>query len=185
VVSGGQIVTNHLVKIVHGPGGVLYRQIVTVHGRSLVSVSGGAGRLVYLALAVLVGVFVWRRPQPPVRLVWLAAAVLAGRCVFEAVMTPYYLAPPLLLIVVVAATHRRVLRLWVAIAAGTAASVYAYQFVSPWLWWGPIVVLMGVALCCGYPPLGRDGGPEGPESAGIDGPVVSSEAVAAPAESRA
>ena len=37
------------------------------------------------------------------RLLWLAGSVLAARCFFEAVMTPYYLTPPLVLLLVLAA----------------------------------------------------------------------------------
>ena len=69
----------------------------------LVFVSGGPGRMLDVVLAVLLGIFVWRRPQSPVVVLWVAAAILASRCFFEPVMTPYYLAPPLILGVVMAA----------------------------------------------------------------------------------
>ena len=69
--------------------------------------AAGPGRTVYLVLAVLAGLYVWRRPQDPVRLLWLAGVVLGARCYFEAVMTPYYLTPPLILLLVLAARRGR------------------------------------------------------------------------------
>ena len=80
---------------------------VTAALRPLLQVSAGPGRTVYLVLAVLAGLYVWRRPPDPVRLLWLAGVVLAARCAFEAVMTPYYLAPPLFLLLVLASAAGR------------------------------------------------------------------------------
>ena len=80
-----------------------------------VVVTGGLGRSLYTILAVLAGIYVWRRPQTQMRLLWLAAAILSARCFFEAVMCPYYLAPPLFLALVTVARSNRP-RFWSAVA---------------------------------------------------------------------
>ena len=116
----------------------------------LVIVAAGPGRTLYLIVAVLAGLFVWRRPQAPLRLLWLAATILAARCFFEAVMCPYYLAPPLVLaLVLVARTNRP--RFGGAVAIAIATSVYAYLHFSPWVWWVPVVVGLSAVLAIGYP----------------------------------
>jgi hypothetical protein len=120
-----------------------------------VEVSGGPGRLVYLALAVVVGFYVWRHPQEPVQLLWLAAAVLSARCMFEAVMTPYYLAPPLILTLVVAA-HAGRWRFWSAGIVALATSVFAYFRFSPWMWWLPVVAGSVVVLVLAFPTMSLD-----------------------------
>jgi hypothetical protein len=106
--------------------------------------------MIDVVLAVLVGVYVWRRPQGPVGIAWLAAAVLASRCLFEAVMTPYYVAPPLmvaLLLVSISGGRRFVAASLLAVEI----SVYAYFHVEPWIWWLPIVGGLAVILVLGYP----------------------------------
>ncbi len=118
--------------------------------RHLTIVAGGPARLIYLALAVLVGVVVWRRPQTSVRLVWLAGLVLVGRCFFEAVMTPYYLAPPLILCLVLAARHstRRFIS---AVILALAVTVFAYFHLGSWVWWLCVVASMATIVVLAYP----------------------------------
>lgn len=118
--------------------------------RSAAEVSGGPGRMIDVALAVLVGVFLWRRPQTPIRVGWLAAAVLVSRCFFEAVMTPYYVVPPLILaLLLVSVRGGRRLAAASVLAAGMC--VYAYFHLAPWVWWSPIVVGLAAVLALGYP----------------------------------
>ena len=132
----------------HQAGGL--RTVVHTVRPHLDEVAGGPGRTLYVALAVLLGIYVWRRPQDPDRLLWLAGVVLAGRCCFEAVMTPYYVVPPLVLLLVLAArTGRR--RFVLAVAVGAALSYYAYEHLAPWVWWPPIVVGLVVLLALTYP----------------------------------
>jgi hypothetical protein len=127
--------------VVHSAPGYIIRPDV---------VAGGLGRTVYLLGAVLLGLFVWRRPQTPERLLWLAAAVLAARCAFEAVMCPYYLTPPLILALVVVGR-----RGWRALVPATILaleiSLFAYSNFSPWLWWIPVVTCLGLILALGFP----------------------------------
>jgi hypothetical protein len=123
---------------------------VRAHPHAAVLVSGGAGRAIEVVLALLVGVYVWRRPQPPHRLIWLAASCLGMRCFFEAVMTPYYLAPPLIAALIVASC-RGGKRFWAACLIALEISWFAYHNLSPWAWWLPIIVGMAAALALGFP----------------------------------
>jgi hypothetical protein len=134
---------------------------VTRHGHSVfaegtstihtsVMVAGGPGRLIDVVLALLCGLYVWRRPQSSTRLLWLMAAILASRLFFEAVMTPYYIAPPLFLGLVLAARQGGK-RLWAAGVLAIAITVFAYGHRSPWAWWLPILAALAVILALGYP----------------------------------
>jgi hypothetical protein len=118
--------------------------------RSVVLVSGGAGRLFEVLIAVLLGLYVWRRPQPPDRLIWLVAVCLGMRCLFEAVMTPYYLAPPLVLALAIA-SRQSGKKFWAACIVASEVTVFTYQRLSPWAWWLPVVLGMGLVLALGFP----------------------------------
>jgi hypothetical protein len=130
--------------------GHLVVESVASQVRNSVVVTGGLGRSLYLVVAVLLGVYVWRRPQSAVRLIWLAAAILAARCFFEAVMCPYYLAPPLFLALLMA-SRMSGRRFWAAVGLAVGVSVFAYFFLNPWLWWVPVVMGLGAVLALGYP----------------------------------
>jgi len=118
--------------------------------RTFEQVSGGAGRLIDVVLAVLVGIYVWRRPQPAVRILWLAAAVLASRCFFEPVMTPYYLAPPLIMSLIMV-SRQPGKRFWAAVILALEVTVFAYHHLNPWVWWLPVVAGLGAVVALGYP----------------------------------
>ena len=127
----------------------LHGEMVFIGARAVVhaplEVAGGPGRFVYLALAVLAGLAVWRNPPDPLRLLWLAAAVLAARCCFEAVMTPYYVTPPLVLLVVLAG-RTTTIRFVTSIALSLGISWFAYADLGPWEWWLPQVTGLGLIL---------------------------------------
>jgi len=133
----------------HGPGHLALAGVVP-GGHPMVLVAGGPGRLIDVIVALLFGLYVWRRPQPSVRLLWLAAAVLASRCCFEAVMTPYYLAPPLFLALVLA-SRQGFRRFWPAAIISLEVTVFAYHHLNPWVWWLPIVAGLAGILALGYP----------------------------------
>ena len=110
----------------------------------LVFVAGGPGRMIDAVLAVLLGVYVWRRPPSQLWLLWLGALVLASRCFFEPVMTPYYLAPPLFLGLILAARADHV-RFALASTLALEATVFAYFHLNPWIWWSIVVIsLVGI-----------------------------------------
>ncbi len=112
---------------------------------TMVFVSGGAARAAYVVAAVVVGLIVWRRPLPVRTLVWLVGVVLAARCAFEAVMTPYYLVPPLIVLLAVGA-RTSAARFAAAVAVGLATGWFAYLHLPPWQWWSPVV--LGMAAVC-------------------------------------
>ena len=174
--------------------GYSFHRVPTPH--SLVAVAGGPGRIIDVIVALAVGLYVWRRPQYPLRFLWLVAAVLASRCFFEAVMTPYYIAPPLILGLVLAARKGRVPFLTVSIIAGVL-TYFSYLHLGPWLWWAPIIVGLGIILALGFPldgPVPTRRPPtglfsdrfwnkpapsgEGPESLARDGPAALPQPVA-------
>jgi hypothetical protein len=142
--------TIHRSALVSGGLGHAAVKAVTVTGVPTLMVSGGPGRMIDVVLAFLLGVFVWRRPQPPIRLLWLAAVVLASRCFFEPVMTPYYLAPPLILCLIMLARQRGK-RFWPGAAIALETTVFSYHHLNPWIWWLPIVAGLIALLALGYP----------------------------------
>jgi hypothetical protein len=103
--------------------------------------------------AVLIGFFVWKKRPDAIGIIWLCGLALAMRCYFEPVMTPYYLAPPLIVALAVAASMGR-LRFGIATVFALADTVFSYYRFSPWLWWLPVAAMLTVVLACGYP--GRD-----------------------------
>jgi hypothetical protein len=69
--------------------------------------------------------------------------------VFEAVMDPYYLWPPLAIAFVLVA--RNTWRLWLAIVVTALLTWWSYRFLGPWQWWGPVVVMLGLLVGLTFP----------------------------------
>jgi hypothetical protein len=130
--------------------GKFVEETTAAHHHVAILVSGGAGRAVELVLALLVGLYVWRRPQPPDRLIWLAAACLGMRCLFEAVMTPYYLGAPFILAIAIASRQGNK-RFWATSVIAIETTVFAYHHLSPWVWWLPVVAGTAAILALGFP----------------------------------
>jgi hypothetical protein len=147
--SGPTLHSGSPVTLVHV--GNRFRLSVTPdHFQIPVVVSGGGGRIIDVVFALLVGVYIWRRPQDPVRLLWLATVVLASRCFFEPVMTPYYLAPPLILALVMVARMDRK-RFLAALVIVGEITYFSYRHLSPWRWWLPVVAGLVGVVALGYP----------------------------------
>jgi len=127
-------------------------------------VAAGPGRLISIALACGLGVYVWRRRPGQEQLVWLCCVALGLRCVFEAVMDPYYLWPPLALAFVLVV--RRWPRFAVACAASAALTWWSYRHIGPWEWWLPVVILLGVVVAAAWPATKR---PESQSETLVDG----------------
>ncbi len=113
------------------------------------TVAAGPGRLIAIFLAVVIGVYAYRRPPTPQAAVWLCGVALALRCVFESVMDPYYLWPPVALVFVLVVCDRR--RLAVAALATGVMTWWSYRFVGPWEWWLPVTVLLAVIVVAARP----------------------------------
>jgi len=113
-------------------------------------VAAGPGRLLAIGLAVLLGVYVYRHPPTPAKAIWLCCVALSLRCVFETVMDPFYLCPPLALGFVTVAGGR-----WRVVSASIGAVLltwWSYRSVGPWEWWLPMVLLLGVVVVSAMPP---------------------------------
>jgi hypothetical protein len=148
-----EVIRVHATQVSHAvlAGSGVFGVLVTkAHAGTETAVSGGPGRFLYFALAIGAGLFLWRRPQPAIRLFWIAAMVLGARCFFEAVMTPYYLAPPFILALAVASRSGG-RRFWTAVVVAVATSVFAYFRLGPWEWWLPVVTGAAVVVAMAYP----------------------------------
>ena len=124
------------------------------------SVSAGDSRLLDLVLALGIGLMAWRRRPSPAKLIWWSALALSLRCIFEPVMTPYYLVPPLIL-ALLASAENGLRRFVVAVTATVALTLVSYQRLGEWEWWLPVTGLLLVVLACGYP-VEEDGAGEDP-----------------------
>lgn len=143
-----------LIKLTHVhrvelPGGGVHFGFTYTHFLYGETVAAGPGRLVAIGLAVLLGVYAYRRRPSPNTIVWLCCVALGLRCVFEAVMDPYYLWPPLALAFVLVVQSR--FRLTLAVVASAGLIAWSYRDLGPWEWWVPIVVLLGVVIIAARP----------------------------------
>jgi hypothetical protein len=144
--------THRVVYPRFGHGVIDGRSIFTsqiVHSIAGEVVAAGPGRAISIALSVLIGVWSFRhRPSVP-QIVWLIALALSLRCVFESVMNPYYLWPPLAVLLILSARDWR--RLLISAATAAIMTVWSYRHTGPWSWWLPIVILLGVSLANAFP----------------------------------
>jgi hypothetical protein len=113
------------------------------------TVAAGPGRMIALGVAVLLGLYAYRHRPTRDQLVWLCCVALSLRCVFEAVMDPYYLWTPLAIAFVLVA--RNTWRLWLAIVVTALLTWWSYRFLGPWQWWGPVVVMLGLLVGLTFP----------------------------------
>ncbi len=120
-----------------------------LHTVSGETVAAGPGRLIAVALCIGLGIYVYRRRPSPTQVVWLCAVALALRCVFESVMDPYYLWPPLALAFVLAARSRW--RFGATSVLATAVTWYSYRHAGPWEWWLPVTLLLAAAVLLARP----------------------------------
>ena len=165
-------VTRHFAEVVSGGRTRFTSSVVTSRVGEIVA--AGPGRLVAIALSLVIGVWVYRRRPSPQVLIWWAATGLSLRCVFESVMNPYYLWPPLVLLVLAAATTTQ-WRFWFVVLDAAIVSVYSYHRTGPWMYWVPMMVLLGIALFVGRP--ARHGVDPSPPAGGSSELVLPPEAV--------
>jgi hypothetical protein len=113
------------------------------------TVAAGPGRLIAMGLAVLMGIYVFRHRPSREQIIWLCLVALSLRCVFEAVMNPYYLWPPLAIGLVLAARSRW--RFTLAVSTSAVLTWWSYRYLGPWEWWAPIVTMLGLVLAAASP----------------------------------
>jgi hypothetical protein len=113
------------------------------------TVAAGPGRLIAIGLSLLLGIWVYRHRPTPETIVWLCCVALSLRCVFEAVMNPYYLWPPLALAFVLVVRSRW--RFALAVVASVGLTWWSYRHLGPWEWWAPVVILLGLVVISARP----------------------------------
>jgi hypothetical protein len=84
------------------------------------------------------------------RLVWLAAVVMTGRCLFEAVMVPYYVMPALAL-ALIAGVHESQWRWLGAVAASSGVTVLTFWHANMWIYWLEMTALLATVLILTFP----------------------------------
>ena len=147
------------------------------------SVAAGPARALAVVLACGCGLAIWRRwrvarltaewsPDDLVELLWWTAAALTLRSVFEPVMVSYYVWPPLALALV--AASRDWWRLIPTTATATALTFLSQEsWRNPWVWWTPMVTLLGLTLFFSRPrharPAAAQALPEPGEQFAADG----------------
>ena len=136
---------------------------VTFLARPLSDGSVAAGPARALSVLVAIGCAVcirnrWRTerltgawsPRALAELLWWIAVALALRSVFEPVMVSYYVWPPLA--AALAAASRDWIRLVPATAAATVLTFLSQiSWRNPWMWWTPMVVVLGLTLLAARP----------------------------------
>jgi len=124
------------------------------------SVAAGPARALSIVVACGCALATWRRwrparlgewsPETLQELLWWVAFALALRSFFEPVMVSYYVWPPLAVALV--AASRSYLRL---LSAGVTAGVLTFlsqsSWRNPWVWWTPMVVVLGFTLLFAWP----------------------------------
>lgn len=113
-------------------------------------VAAGPGRLIGLVAACALGFIAARYRHDRLMIVWLAAAALAGRCLTEAVMDPYYVAPAIAL-ALVAVSSRSWRRCILVGAAGAALTVLTYYRPGIWWYWLEMAAAFAVMLVLSRP----------------------------------
>ncbi len=136
----------------HGAQGAHGVAAGTLGAHGALAVAAGPGRMLALAGAVLIGLLVARRRPPEATVVWLAALALSLRCVFEAVVDPYYLLPGLAVSLVVAARLGRA-QLAVGVALAAAATALSCRHAGPWAYYLPMAALLLATWAVGWPRL--------------------------------
>lgn len=119
-------------------------------------VYAGWPRSVGVMLACLVALGLARRVKSrggvdPFQLVWLMAVCLILRCVFESVVFPYYVVPPILFAVLAAAVRSRASLAVCIVASAAAAFVSTLRMGDHLLYWILVLCCLTVAAAAGMP----------------------------------
>ncbi len=125
------------------------------------SVAAGPARALAILVACGCALVTYRRwrtarlagawsPDDLAALLWWIAVALALRTVFEPVMVSYYVWPPLAVALVAAS------RDWIRLIPATVTAVVLTflaqgSWRNPWVWWTPVVVVLGLTLAAARP----------------------------------
>jgi hypothetical protein len=127
-------------------------------------VSGGPGRLLGAAVAIVAGFIAFRRRENLWQVVWLAAAALAARTIFESVMVPYYVMPGLVLALVAGARAGRSTRWLGSCIAGAGLTVVTFTHHGRWEYWLAMSALTVAVLALTWPSQARPNATEAPSA---------------------
>ena len=133
------------------------------------SVAAGPARALSIVVACGCALATWRRWRPARQgtwspgtlpeLLWWVAFTLALRTAFEPVMVSYYVWPPLA--AALAAASPSYLRLLPAgVTAGVLTFLSQASWRNPWLWWTPMVAVLGLTLLFAWPRAARSAAPQ-------------------------
>jgi hypothetical protein len=124
------------------------------------SVAAGPARALSIVVACACALATWRRwrsvrlgdwsPQILQELLWWVAFALALRTFFEPVMVSYYVWPPLAA-ALVAASPSYLRLLPTGVTAGVLTFLSQSSWRNPFLWWTPMVVVLGLTLLFAWP----------------------------------
>jgi hypothetical protein len=134
------------------------------------SVAAGPARAVAVLVACVCALGTCRRwqtarlagawsPDDLAALLWWIAVALAMRTVFEPVMVSYYVWPPLA-VALVAASRDWIRLIPATVTAVTLTWLAQGSWRNPWVWWTPVVVVLGLTLAASRParsPAARPG----------------------------
>ncbi|MGD0560731.1 MAG: hypothetical protein ABSA93_37895 [Streptosporangiaceae bacterium] len=122
------------------------------------SVATGPARLIAIAAACGIGLYLRYRGNGPPDLLWWLAVALALRSVFEPVMAAYYLWPALAVALLAATVEGG--RFWLTgLAATTVTLVAQVGWHGPWSWWVPMLAGLAVTLALARGPRVPPGQP--------------------------
>jgi hypothetical protein len=113
-------------------------------------VAGGPARTTCLLVALGAGFTTRIRKPDSAGVVWLMAAVMASRCVFDAVMVPYYVMPAVAMSLVVSARAGWI-RLTLTTLIGAGLTVMTFTHHGMWVYWVLMTALIGAMLASAYP----------------------------------
>ena len=113
-------------------------------------VEAGPARIGAFVVGAVAGLMVARRRHDREFVIWMMAVVLAGRCIFEAVMVPYYVMPIVVACVFLAA-HLGRARLAAAAAAGLGLTIMTFSRSSEWTYFSEMTTLAAALLVISCP----------------------------------
>jgi hypothetical protein len=117
-------------------------------------VAGGPARSIAIVVALAVGVIarIWR--HDPARVIWLIAVALGARCVFDAVIVPYYVMPTVAL-ALAAASIAPPARFALTAIAGAGLTVMTFTHHGMWEYWLMMTALVVTMLVVAWPQESR------------------------------
>jgi hypothetical protein len=113
------------------------------------AVAAGPARIGALAVALGCGVAAnfWRHDL--LRLIWLAAVAMSARCIFEAVMAPYYVMP-IVALALIAGARQAPWRWILTVATGLGLTISTHFHANMWVYWlemtAPILAMLALAF---------------------------------------